>query len=137
MESNRNYTPCPHCASSNTKFKVKAKLWECEDCEERFSEPSSVPNAQLEPQTIFLSYAHKSEHETDFDISEELVWLIKEELEKDGHKVWIDHEKITSGTQWREQITSAILSHTHFLSFLSKRSVIDPGVLTCPLETYH
>ena len=120
--------PCPHCSSGNTTFKAKAQLWECDDCEERFADPGLVSRAKSEPQTIFLSYAHKSEREEDYDVSEELVWLIKDELEKDGHHVWIDHEGIAAGAQWRERITTAILSHTHFLSFLSKRSVRDPGV---------
>jgi len=119
---------CPHCSSSKTSFKSKAKLWECDDCEQRFTESHLNIEDQFEAQTIFLSYAHKSECEEDYDLSEELVWLIKDELEKDGHHVWIDQERIASGTQWRECITTAILSHTHFLSFLSKRSVRDPGV---------
>ena len=119
---------CPHCSSSKTSFKSKAKLWECDDCEQRFTKSHLNVEAQFEAQTIFLSYAHKSEREEDYDLSEELVWLIKDELEKDGHHVWIDQERIASGTQWRERITTAILSHTHFLSFLSKRSVRDPGV---------
>ena len=88
--------------------------------------PSPAPMGS--PQTIFLSYAHKSEREEDFDISEDLVLLIQQELEKDGHTVWIDKEGIRAGSQWRERIASAILGHTHFLSFLSVRSVRDPGV---------
>ena len=117
---------CPSCSSPNTTFKVKAKLWECNDCEERFADPSSQ---RIAVQSIFLSYAHRSEREEDFDISEDLVWLIKEELERDGHLVWIDHEGIRGGTQWRERITDAITSHKHFLAFLSKRSVRqDPNV---------
>lgn len=80
------------------------------------------------PQTIFLSYAHKSLQEEDFDISEDLVLLIKEKLQQDGHTVWIDKEGIRAGSQWRERITSAILEHAYFLSFLSARSVRDPGV---------
>lgn len=116
--------PCPHCKSPNTIYKERVRLWECQNCEERFDSQAN----NIEPQTIFLSYAHKSEKSEDFDISEELVLLIKEELEKDGHRVWIDHEGISAGANWRERITSAILGHTHFLSFLSKRSVRDPGV---------
>jgi tetratricopeptide (TPR) repeat protein len=114
---------CPQCFELATYSKKRSQFY-CSECEFAFDPP--VP--QIEPQTIFFSYAHKSEHSEDYDVSEELVWLIKEELEKDGHKIWIDHEGITAGAQWRERITSAILGHTHFLSFLSKRSVRDPGV---------
>ena len=118
-----NTTPCPQCFELVT-FSKKRNQYYCSECEFAFDPPAP----QIEPQTIFLSYAHKSERAEDYDVSEELVWLIKDELEKDGHKVWIDHEGITAGAQWRERITTAILSHTHFLSFLSRRSVRDPGV---------
>ncbi len=111
---------CPYCASANTVFKEKVKRWECQSCDERFEDSSDL---KAEPQTIFLSYAHKSERLEDFDISQDLVWLIKKELEKDGHQVWIDQEGIRGGTQWRERITDAITTHRHFLAFLSKRSV--------------
>jgi len=89
---------------------------------------SRRPKSGLESGAVFLSYAHRSEREEDFDISEELVLLIKEELERDGHAVWIDREGIREGSQWRERITAAILERPHFLSFLSVRSVRDPGV---------
>jgi len=118
-----NTTPCPQCFELAT-FSKKRNQFYCSECEFAFDPPAP----QIESQTIFLSYAHKSERADDYDVSEELVYLIKGELEKDGHKVWIDYEGITAGTQWRERITTAILSHTHFLSFLSRRSVRDPGV---------
>jgi hypothetical protein len=88
-----------------------------------------------DPQSIFLSYAHKSEREEDFDISEELALLVKAELDSDGHQVWIDKEGIRAGFEWRDQITSAILKHTHFLCFLSRRSVRDPGVCLNEIAT--
>ena len=116
---------CPHCSSTNTIFKEKVKLWECQDCDQRFEDLSA---RKIDPQTIFLSYAHKSEKEQDYDISEDLVLLVKAALEQDGHTVWIDKEGIRGGHNWRENITRAILGHDHFLSFLSKRSVRDPGV---------
>ena len=118
--SSESNPSCPSCSSTDTTFKAKAKLWECGDCEERFADPSIQ---KIAPQSIFLSYAHKNESEEEFDISEDLVWLIKGELDKDGHLVWIDHEGIRGGTQWRERITDAITNHKHFLAFLSKRSV--------------
>ena len=111
---------CPYCASANSLFKEKVKRWECQDCDERFEDPAS---RKTDRQTIFLSYAHKSERPDDYDISQDLVWLVKEELEKDGHQVWIDQEGIRGGTQWRERITDAITTHKHFLAFLSRRSV--------------
>lgn len=94
---------------------------------EEHAPAANLPLA-VSSQTIFLSYAHRSEREEDFDLSEELVLLVKEALERDGHTVWIDKQGIRSGSQWRERITSAILEHGHFLSFLSRRAVREPGV---------
>ncbi len=104
-----NTASCPQCSELATFSKKRSQFY-CSECEFAFD----LPTPHIEPQTIFLSYAHKSDRSEDYDLSEELVWLIKEDLEKDGHKVWIDHEGITAGAQWRERITSAILGHTHF-----------------------
>ena len=116
-------TPCPRC-SDRAAFSNKRGRYFCAECELEFDAPTQA----VEPQTIFLSYAHRSEREEDFDVSEELVLLIQAELQRDGHTVWIDKEGIRAGSQWRERITAAILEHAHFLSFLSTRSVRDPGV---------
>ena len=126
-------TVCPECGepATFTFFKKRGKFV-CSECEAEFDQ---APKSKVDPQTIFLSYAHKSEREEDFDVSEELVLLIKAELDKDGHTVWIDKEGIRSGSQWRERITSAILEHAHFLSFLSRRSVRDPGVCLNEIAT--
>jgi tetratricopeptide (TPR) repeat protein len=120
---------CPACKEeAQFPYMRKREAFVCSNCEEEFSQaPVHVP-PKVAQQTIFLSYAHKSEREEDFDTSEDLVLLIKEELERDGHIVWIDIDGIRSGSQWRERITAAIQEHEHFLSFLSVRSVRDPGV---------
>ena len=118
-----NPQPCPKCQSL-AAFSPKREKYYCAECEDTF-EPLTQ---KIDPQTIFLSYAHKSEKAEDYDISEELVLLVKAALEQDGHTVWIDQEGIRGGHNWRENITRAILSHDHFLSFLSKRSVRNPGV---------
>jgi TIR domain/NACHT domain len=114
---------CPQCGDL-AAFSKKRGRYYCAECELEFDHPIQA----IEPQAIFLSYAHRSEREEDFDVSEELVLLIQEELQRDGHTVWIDKEGIRAGSQWRERITAAILGHAHFLLFLSTRSVRDPGV---------
>jgi len=114
---------CNKCGDP-ARFSKKRRKYFCTECEIEFE----APNQTVKPQTIFLSYAHRSEREEDFDVSEELVLLIQQELQRDGHLVWIDKEGIRAGSQWRERITAAILEHAHFLSFLSIRSVRDPGV---------
>lgn len=115
--------PCPRCADP-AAYSKKRERYFCAECELEFDAHVQA----VKPQTIFLSYAHRSEREEDFDLSEELVKLIQVELQRDGHTVWIDKDGIRAGSQWRERITSAILEHAHFLSFLSARSVRDPGV---------
>lgn len=79
----------------------------------------------LEPQPhaplrIFLSYGH--------DHNEELVRMIKTDLEKRGHDVWFDKNEIKFGDDWRRSITENILNSNRVLSFLSKYSTRDPGV---------
>lgn len=69
---------------------------------------------------IFLSYGH--------DHNEELVRLIKTDLEKRGHDVWFDKNEIKFGDEWRRSITDGILGSNRVLSFLSKHSTRDPGV---------
>jgi tetratricopeptide (TPR) repeat protein len=100
-------------------FSKKRGKFYCADCENDFETASPG----IEPQTVFLSYAHRNETEQEYDVSEELVFLIKAELEKDGHRVWMDYEGIRGGKNWREEITGAIINHKHFFAFLSRRSV--------------
>lgn len=69
---------------------------------------------------IFLSYGH--------DSSEELVRLIKTDLEQRGHDVWFDKSDIKAGDDWRRAITDGITASNRVLSFLSKHSTRDPGV---------
>nr|MDO8117355.1 bifunctional adenosylcobinamide kinase/adenosylcobinamide-phosphate guanylyltransferase [Candidatus Sigynarchaeota archaeon] len=69
---------------------------------------------------IFISYGH--------DDNEELVDLIKVDLERRGHDVWIDKTKIKGGDDWRREITDGIINSQGIVSFLSKHSTRDPGV---------
>ena len=123
--------PCPRCKQP-ANFSQKRGKYFCAECEEAFD----VPKTDSGPQTIFLSYAHRSERQEDFDVSEDLVRLVRDELVKDGHTVWMDKEGgIRGGHNWRERITTAICEHSHFLSFLSRRSVRDPGVCLNEIAT--
>lgn len=79
---------------------------------------------------IFLSYGHRAEGNLNgpCDVSEDLVLLIKADLEKRGHDVWLDREQIEFNDDWRRKITDGITASDRVLSFLSKRSARDPGV---------
>ena len=91
--------PCPQCART-ANFSPKRQRYFCAECEIAFDAAAQA----IDPQTVFLSYAHKSEREGDFDVSEDLVWLVKQALEGDGHRVWIDSDGIRGGHDWRERI---------------------------------
>lgn len=108
---------CPACVSKNVLFifSRKRNFYVCEDCEHDWRVEEFIG-----PFLIFLSYGH--------DTNEELVRLIKTDLEKRGHNVWFDKSEIKFGDDWRRSITDGILSSHRVVSFLSKHSTRDPGV---------
>ena len=81
---------------------------------------AQCPSAKDRQFSIFFSYGH--------DGNEELVRLIKADLEKRGHDVWFDKSEIKVGDDWRRSITDGIVGSQGVLSFLSKHSTRDPGV---------
>jgi hypothetical protein len=107
-------TQCPVCHSPNIKYFDTRKIYNCMDCGCSFFEK------EFNKLRIFLSYGH--------DHNEELVRLIKTDLEKRGHDVWVDKNEIKFGDEWRRSITDGILGSNRVLSFLSKHSTRDPGV---------
>lgn len=116
---------CPFCHSEDTAFKPKAREWECQACERRFSAGTPTTSARLtdqalEPKLIFFSYGH--------DYNRDLVDLLREDLEKRGHTVWVDYKEIGAWDDWRGRITQGIHDSQIALAFLSKHSVRDPGV---------
>ncbi|OCX72620.1 hypothetical protein A6M27_14985 [Acidithiobacillus thiooxidans] len=118
---------CPHCGSKNTIFKVKAKQYECLDCEVRFDPPRMAGSLAIDltqktsdPKKIFFSYGH--------DKNKILVDLFKTDLEKRGHSVWIDYKEIGTWADWRDQITQGINDSQMAIAFLSKHATRDPGV---------
>lgn len=77
-------------------------------------------------QKIFLSYAHKIEGNQDH--TADLVEAIRQRLEASGIEAWIDRQQLHPGKDWREGITRGIDESDRVLSFLSTRSIRDPGV---------
>lgn len=114
---------CPSCSSVNAKYFGHKKLWWCQDCDELFGEKASLPEVKVaNPQTIFISYPHQPSRHA------ELALKVCQILKERGHYPWIDVEKITPGTDWREAITRGILESDWVLAFMSAHSVRDPGV---------
>lgn len=107
---------CPYCRSEYIFFSKKRGCYLCEECGERFDEPLTERSAMR----LFFSYGH--------DKNSVIVELIKAELEKRGHQVWIDKSEIRSGNDWREKITKGILDSDRVISFMSQHSVRRPGV---------
>jgi hypothetical protein len=112
MERQEKEFKCPLCNTVLTKVGI---FLICPEHGQVFSESTSVI-----PLRIFLSYGR--------DHNEELVRLIKTDLEKRGHDVWFDKNEIKFGDEWRRSITDGILGSNRVLSFLSKHSTRDPGV---------
>lgn len=75
---------------------------------------------------LFFSYGH--------DANTPMVNRLKEDLEKHGHEVWIDHERIadqsikTHDSDWRVSITNGINNSDIVLSFASAHALRDNGV---------
>lgn len=123
---------CPYCGSSQTRFRTKAQEWECESCERRFAqgEPPSPSHPvsgvsgrsgnATHPKAIFFSYGH--------DANRELVDRFREDLERRGHRVWIDYKEIGTWDDWRGQITRGIHESQMAIAFISIHSTHDPGV---------
>ena len=77
----------------------------CEDCDETFSE-HQLSTFQDKNQSkvgldLFFSYGH--------DKNRVLVERIKQDLEKRGHRVWIDTSEIKAGDHWRNDILNGVL----------------------------
>ena len=71
------------------------------------------------PMNIFISYGHPEE---------EICSEICKYLQKRGHMVWFDKDKINHGDDWRECITAGIENSHGVLACLSKHSTRNPGV---------
>ena len=111
MQNYHNSITCPDCLSTNLKLNRVLKKWMCNSCNHIWD---------LAGRNIFISYGH--------DQHLELVLKIKEGLEKRGHFVWLDADRIKFGHQWRHSIYEGIQNSTNVLSFLSAHAMRDPGV---------
>jgi WD40 repeat protein len=67
---------------------------------------------------IFLSYGRAD--------AEELALRLQQDLEQQGHHVWLDKQQIRSGRSWEHQIEEAILGHDVFIALLSPHAVRRP-----------
>ncbi len=79
-----------------------------------------MPNDELKEKQLFFSYGH--------DDNIDLVKIIKEKLENEHYKVWIDFEGIKTWDDWRQKIIKGIQESDFAIAYLSKHSVREPGV---------
>ncbi len=86
---------CPKCHSTDVTFRKKKQVYICDDCDFEF-----VPEEQVEPLRIFISYGH-DEHSA---LAERLCADLKER----GHELWFDKEKLKAGHDWEEHIDEAL-----------------------------
>ena len=114
---------CPYCGSEDIYYSKKRKLFVCEDCDETFDElhqTELIKNDKNTGLNLFFSYGH--------DRNRLLVERIKVDLEKRGHRVWIDTHEIKAGDHWRNNILDGVLKATNVIAFLSEHSTCNPGV---------
>ena len=74
----------------------------------------------FKPKSIFFSYGH--------DDNQEIVERLKVDLEKRGHKVWLDISKIKTWDDWRGSIAQGIHDSNMAIAFISFHSVREPSV---------
>jgi len=114
---------CPFCGSDNIYFSKKRNIYVCEDCDDFFSESDLQTGDEKNGKdglTLFFSYGH--------DKNSILVERIKNDLEKRGHRIWIDKSEIKAGDYWRDDILRGILNSSGIVAFLSEHSTRNPGV---------
>lgn len=115
---------CPFCSSEDIYYSKKRKLYVCEDCDETFLEEEPQNSAETDKTAqeheLFFSYGH--------DKNSKLVERIKEDLEKRGHRIWIDNSAIKAGDHWRNDILNGVLNAARVIAFLSEHSTRTPGV---------
>ena len=105
MERVRTSPICPKCDSQDVGYIEKRQRYICPDCNHQWSaiEKSKKKSGKPEPFNplkIFLSYGH-DEHANE-------VLRIKSELEKRGHEVWFDLERIISGKNFDSYIEEGL-----------------------------
>lgn len=115
---------CPFCGSEDIYFSKKRKIFVCEDCDETF-DGSQIVSFKRDKQKekgldLFFSYGH--------DKNRVLVERIRSDLEKRGHRVWIDTNEIKAGDHWRKDILNGVMKSTNVIAFLSEHSTRNPGV---------
>ena len=115
---------CPFCGSEDIYYSKKRKIFVCEDCDETFSEQQLSVFQDKEQSKggldLFFSYGH--------DKNRVLVERIKKDLEKRGHRVWIDTNEIKAGDHWRNDILNGVMKSANVIAFLSEHSTRNPGV---------
>lgn len=115
---------CPECHSTDIRYFESRNRYSCNNCGCGFSDQ----NHEAKKLRIFISYGH--------DNNEELVRLIRTDLEKRGHDVWFDKNKIKFGDEWRRSITEGIVDSHRILSFLLNTLHAIPGyvLMKLPLQ---
>lgn len=115
---------CPFCGSEDIYYSKKRKIFVCEDCDEIFSEHQLSVFQEKDQSKVgldlFFSYGH--------DKNRILVERIKQDLERRGHRVWIDTNEIKAGDYWRKDILNGIMKSANVIAFLSEHSTRNPGV---------
>jgi|GEM_PF-1191459 len=101
---NNSNPVCPKCKSDEIHYRKKKANWICDDCDFVFEEgvileKNQQKKVKFPSRNIFISYGH--------DQFGKIACRLKHDLEKRGHKVWIDHE-LKAGNDWEIDIEAAL-----------------------------
>ncbi|MCF2138478.1 MAG: toll/interleukin-1 receptor domain-containing protein [Candidatus Lokiarchaeota archaeon] len=125
-----NSIQCPQCHSVNIHFFKRKSTYICLDCENEWqSQPEMSLNKEKEHPIfkIFLSYG-RDEYSDD-------ARIIKEDLERRGHKVWFDDEQLRIGKDWEIYIENGLKECDKVVLLMTPHSMRRPSIEN-PNSTY-
>lgn len=86
---------CTSCGSGNTRYRENRNNYICDDCDHVFE-----AEMQQKVLHIFISYGH--------DEYIPFAQRVMTELEKRGHEVWFDSERLKPGCDWEQYIEDGL-----------------------------
>lgn len=86
---------CPKCESSDLFFSKKNQMYVCEDCQHTFA-----IEREFSPRRIFLSYG-RDQHAS-------FAARVRSDLERRGHEVWFDDDRLSVGVDWEAHIDEGL-----------------------------
>ncbi|QYZ78072.1 TIR domain-containing protein [Methanofollis formosanus] len=115
---------CPKCGAHDVHYRRKRKDWICDECDHVWVRDEDSIHEKPKKFRIFLSYGH--------DTFAPQALRIKADLEKRGHEVWFDLERIKEGRDWEAYIEEGLKRCDKVVLLMTpysvrRRNPVDPG----------